>query len=211
MIPGYIVQMIMGEIQHTLQVAQGISDYGTLVMIGAVYIVLSALMMIAIFKWFKTIINNILDQNKKGLQDILEETRKQNDMLSDVAEGLRPETQLRIKNLSGLAFDLSVEQVCKLIKRVREENHISDHEKTAVKIRRLLHNIHEDRKSRFDPFSYRGRCLSLYCNPDWVERVALIFEGEIYNPSGADDSRAYNNVKMVYDDIKIDFYQKMNY
>ena len=132
------------------------------------------------------------------------------ELQNDVSEGLRPETVLRIRNLSGFAFDLAVEEVCRLIKRVRDENHIADQEATARKIRPQLHNLHEDRKSRFDPFTYHGKRISAYCNPDWIEQVAVIVESEIYHEQGANNGRAYTNVKMVYDDIKIDFYHRIN-
>lgn len=200
----------MNEIGNVTEVAKGISDFGMSAMIGAVYILLSAAMMIAVFKWFKAIINQIIASTDRSTNSLLVETRKQNDMLCDISEGLRPETQLRLRNLSGFAFDLSVEQVCRLIKKVRTENHIIDHETTDKKIRLLLRNIHEDRKTRFDPFSYRGRTLSVYCNEDWIERVCTVVENELYNPNGADNGRAYTNVKAVYDDIKIDFYHRMN-
>ena len=103
-----------------------------------------------------------------------------------------------------------MEEVCRLIKRIRDENHIADREATARKIRQQLHNIHEDRKSRFDPFTYHGKRISTYCNPDWIEQVAVIVESEIYHEQGANNGRAYTNVKMVYDDIKIDFYHRIN-
>lgn len=199
----------MNEVQQVTEVAKSISDYGVLIIIGAIYLLLSSAMMIAIFKWFKSIINRILAQQDE-FKPIIEAIRENGTLMRQIAEGLRPETQLRIRNLSGFAFDLSVEQVCRMIKRVREENHISDKEATKIKIRKLLHNIHEDRKSRFDPFTYEGKCLSEYCNAEWIEKVALVVEGELYNPNGIDNKRAYTNVKMVYDDIKLDFYHRMN-
>ena len=201
----------MGEIEHVTAVAKGVTDYGLMAMMAAFYLLISMGMMIAVFKWFRLIINQILADNKSGLKELLHETREQNDKLNDISDGLRTETQLRIRNLSGFAFDLSVEQVCRLIKRVREENHIIDHEATALKIRKLLEVIHNDRKSRFDPFSYRGKRLSDYCNGDWVEQVAVVVESEIYNEDGANNGRAYTNVKLAYDNIKTDFYQRLNY
>lgn len=200
----------MNEVQHVTEVARGITDFGMTAMIGAFYLILSALMMIAIFKWFKSIINKILEDNKQGMQDLLKETRQQNEMLYDLSDGLRTETQLRLRNISGFAFDLAVEQVCRIIKKVRTENHIADREATAKKIRTLLNNIYEDRKSRFDPFCYHGKSISSFCNPEWIERVAQVVEGEIYNENGIDNGRAYTNVKMIYDNIKIDFYHRLN-
>lgn len=191
-------------------VAHGISDFGMMAVTAAFFLVLSAAMMVAIFKWFKSIINQMMQDNKESLQELAKTTNAQNDMLQDISEGLRTETQLRIRNLTGFAFDLSIEQVCRLIKRVREENHIIDHEATATKIRKSLIVIHNDRNSRFDPFTYRGKPISEYCNTDWVEDVAKVVESEIYNEDGANNARAYTNVKLAYDNIKTDFYQRLN-
>lgn len=200
----------MNEVQHVTEVAKGISDLGLMAVTAAFFLLLSAAMMIAIFRWFKNIINDMIQEQKNGMKDLTEETRKQNDMLQDISEGLRTETQLRIRNLTGFAFDLTVEQVCRLIKRVRKENHIIDHEATAEKIRKSLKVIHEDRNSRFDPFTYHGKPLSDFCAPEWVEDVAKVVESEIYNEDGENNARAYTNVKLAYDDIKTDFYQRIN-
>ena len=200
----------MNEVQHVTEVAKGISDLGLMAVTAAFFLLLSAAMMIAIFRWFKNIINDMIQEQKNGMKDLTEETRKQNDMLQDISEGLRTETQLRIRNLTGFAFDLTVEQVCRLIKRVRKENHIIDHEATAEKIRKSLKVIHEDRNSRFDPFTYHGKPLSDFCAPEWVEDVAKVVECEIYNEDGENNARAYTNVKLAYDNIKTDFYQRIN-
>lgn len=200
----------MGEMtQQSLEVAKGISDYGILIMIGALYLLLSASMMIAIFKWFKSIIDRIMKQQEE-MKPLMEAIRENGNTMSRIAEGLRPETQLRIRNLSGFAFDLSVEQVCRLIKRIRTENHIADHQKTYEKIRKSLQVIHDDRNSRFDTFTYGGAKLSAYTNPDWVEQVARVVEGELYNEDGENGGRAYTNVKLAYDNIKTDFYHRLN-
>lgn len=191
-------------------VAKGIGDFGMMAVTAAIFLMLSAAMMVAIFKWFKSIIEQMMQDNKDSLQELANTTNAQNDMLQDISEGLRTETQLRIRNLTGFAFDLSIEQVCRLIKRVREENHIIDHEATAKKIRKSLMVIHNDRNSRFDPFTYRGKRISEYCNTDWIEDVAKVVEGEIYNEDGANNARAYTNVKLAYDNIKTDFYQRLN-
>lgn len=191
-------------------VAKGIGDFGMMAVTAAIFLMLSAAMMVAIFKWFKSIIEQMMQDNKDSLQELAKTTNAQNDMLQDISEGLRTETQLRIRNLTGFAFDLSIEQVCRLIKRVREENHIIDHEATAKKIRKSLMVIHNDRNSRFDPFTYRGKRISEYCNTDWIEDVAKVVEGEIYNEDGANNARAYTNVKLAYDNIKTDFYQRLN-
>lgn len=200
----------MNSITDVTTFAHGISDFGMMAVTAAFFLILSAAMMVAIFKWFKAIIEQMMQDNKESLQELAKTTNAQNDMLQDISEGLRTETLLRIRNLTGFAFDLSIEQVCRLIKRVRQENHIIDHEATAAKIRKSLMVIHNDRNSRFDPFTYRGKPISDYCVIEWVEDVAKVVEGEIYNADGANNARAYTNVKLAYDNIKTDFYQRLN-
>ena len=200
----------MNDVSQVTQVAKGISDYGMMAITAAFFLLLSAAMMVALFRWFKSIIEQMMQDQKDSMHNLAEETRKQNDMLQDISEGLRPETLLRIRNLTGFAFDLSIEQVCRLIKRVREENHIIDHEATAAKIRKSLLVIHNDRNSRFDSFTYRGKSISEFCSSAWVEDVAKIVEGEIYNEDGANNARAYTNIKLAYDNIKTDFDQRLN-
>ena len=185
-------------------IAKGISDWGMMAITAAFFLVLSAGLMIACFKWFKSIINGIINSTAKTMNDLLNETRVH------ISEGLRPETQLRIKNTSSTYFDLSVEKVCRLIKKIREENHIVDRKATVDKIRNLVRNLHEDRNSRFDCYTYRGKKLSSYTNPDWVEWVAKVIEEEIYNENGTNNGRAYTNIQAVYENIKLDFYHRIN-
>lgn len=199
----------MDIIQSTTDVAKGISDIGMMAIVAAFFLVLSALLWIACFRWFKGIIDGMIKGNSQMVKDLLDETRKQNDMLNDISEGLRPETQLRVKNFTGVYFDLAIEKVCRIIKKVREENHIADKVATHNKIQTLLHNLHEDRNSRFDSFDYRGKTLTTYVNHDWVDWVVEVVEREVYADS-INHGRAYTNVQAVYERIKIDFYHRMN-
>ena len=170
--------------QDVVGVAKGISDFGMMAIAAAFFVVLAAALMWSCFAWFKTLINGMIDAQKKSMQDLLAETRAQNAALTDIAEGLRPETKLRIRNLTGFAFDLAIEKVLRLIKRVRTENHIVDHEATSLKIRKSLRVIHDDRNSKFDTFTYKGKPLSSYCDEEWIEQVAKVVESEIYHVDG---------------------------
>ena len=200
----------MSEVQHVTEIARDISDYGIMIVICAFFLVLSGALLIVCFKWFKNIIEKMMSDYSDKLKHIQETDNKIVEAVVDIAEGLIPETQLRIKNISNVYFDLAVEKVCRLIKRLREENHIDDREAEEKKIRTLLRNIHEDRNSKLDSFRFRGKPLSEYCNPDWVEQVAKVVEGELYNENGANNRRAYTNVKAAYDNIKLDFYHRLN-
>lgn len=201
--------MILTDATTVTQVAKSISDFGMMAITAAFFLIISASMMIALFKWFKNLIDRMLEQHET-LKALLDKMQDNTEALQDLAEGLRAETSLRIRNLTGFAFDLSVEQVCRLIKRTRKENHIANREATAQKVRKYLQVIHDDRNSRFDSFTYRGKPLSVYCNPDWVEDVAKVVESELYHEDGENNARAYTNVKLAYDNIKTDFYQRLN-
>ena len=193
----------MNELQTVNEVARGISEYGILVMVAAFFLVFAAGVMLWNMRAYKNLIERMVSEFSDKLDKV-------NSMMIDVAEGLVPETQLRIKNISNVFFDLATEQVCRMIKKVREENHIADHAATAKKVRTLLKNLYEDRNSRFDSFTYRGKKLSGYCNPEWIEWVAKAVEGELYNEAGPNNGRAYTNIKAVYDNIKLDFYHRLN-
>ena len=197
------------ETQQVLDVAKGMSEYGIMIIICAVFLLLSAGLMVACFRWFKTVIGDIISTHSEKLDRLEQLEEKNGESLAAIAEGMMPETQLRIRNISGAFFDLATEKVCRLIKRIREENHIDDREATGKKVRVLLRNMYEDRNSKFDSFRYRGRKLSEYSNPEWVEWVAKVVEAELYHKDGANNGRAFTNVKAVYDNIKIDFYHRM--
>lgn len=196
-------------ISSALQTTRGISDFGMMAMTAGFFLVLSALMMIACFRWFMKLINDMLVAQKETTKQLLDETRMQNERLNDISEGLIPETQMRIKTLSNIAFDLSVERVCRIIKKVRTENHIADRKATLNKIRVLLTNLHEDRNSKFDCFLYKGRKLSEYTNAAWVYRVSKVVEYELYNESGENNGRAYTNVESAYANIRLEFYHNL--
>ena len=99
----------MNDVQNVTAIAKGISDYGMMAITAAFFLLLSSAMMVAIFKWFKSIISEMMQDNKDSLKALMAETHLQNDMLQDISEGLKTETMLRIRNLTGFAFDLSIE------------------------------------------------------------------------------------------------------
>lgn len=199
----------MNGVNETLDVAKGISDYGIMIIICAVFLMLASGLMVACFRWFKSSLDDLISSLKQieELNGLLREEQK---IMRPIAERLMPETRLRLEDMSEAFFDLAIERVCRLIKKIREENHIANREATRKKIRTLLTNLYEDRNSRFDNFRYRGKSLSEYCNPQWIEWVAQVVENELYNEAGANNGRAFTNVKTAYEKIKLDFYHRLN-
>lgn len=199
----------MEQTETALNVAKGISEYGILVVIAAFFVLLSFSMFVMMMRWFRKSLDKMISATRQ-IGETNQTIGEMNRVMTDIAEGLLPETQLRIKNTSNAYFDLATEKVCRMIKRVREENHIADREATRRKVRTLLTNMYEDRNSRFDSYRYRGRRLSEYTNAEWIEWVAQVVELELYNEAGANNGRAYTNVSAAYDNIKLDFYHRLN-
>ena len=200
----------MNEIEQVTKVAQGISEFGLLVMIAAFFLLFATGVMVWNMRSYKNIIEKIMSEYSDKLDKIHNTAKDNSQIMLEIAEGLIPETRLRIKSISNAFFDLSVERVCRIIKRVREENHIIDKEATRTKIRTLLTNLFEDRNSKMDCFTFRGKRLSGYTNREWITGVSEVVENEIYNEAGQNNGRAYTNVNMVYDKIKLDFYHRLD-
>ena len=198
----------MDKVSPILETARGITDYGALAIMGACFILISVVGQWTIFKWFKNIIDQVISNNACTIDELLAETKTQNEQLADIAEGLRSKTLLEIKDITKTCFDLSVEKVCRIIKRVKEENNIADNEATNAKVRMLLSNLHEDRNSRLDNHHYHGKPLSYYTTRIWIDWVAEVVLKEVYAQT-QNNGRAYTNVAAVYDKIKIDFYHRL--
>ena len=198
----------ISDVTQVVDVAKGISDYGALAVMGSAFIIISIIGQWSIFKWFKTIIDNLIKNTSCTMDELLNETKSQNSQLADIAEGLRSKTLLEIKDISKTCFDLSVEKVCHIIRKVKEENNIADKVQTREKIRTLLTNLHEDRNSRFDNHHFHGIALSFYTTRDWISWVEEVVVMEVYNEK-QNDVRARTNVETVYQKIKLDLYHRL--
>lgn len=196
-------------VNSAIDTGKAIGDVGMMAITAGFFLILSGVLMVVCFKWFIRLINSMMEDQKRTMEELLKETRNQNSKLAELSECLAPENQLKTKIISNAFFDLGVEKVCKVIKRVRTENHIIDREATTAKVYKLIKNLHEDRNSKLDSFTYLGRPLSSYTNDGWVDKVVEVVLGEIYNENGVNDERANTNVIAVYDQIKLDFYSNI--
>lgn len=196
-------------VSSAIDTGKAIGDVGMMAVTAGFFLVLSGILMVVCFKWFIRLINSMLQDQKRTMEELLKETRDQNSKLAELSECLAPGNQLKTKVISNAFFDLGVEKVCRVIKKVRAENHIVDRETITAKVHKLLKNLHDDRNSKLDSFTYLGRPLSSYTDEKWVVKVAEVVLSEIYNENGANDERACTNVTAVYDQIKLDFYSNM--
>lgn len=210
----------MNEVTQTIEVAKSISDYGFGTIAAGAFVVLAIGVFIIVFWWFKSTISKMMDgqqkmtdnmvkANTQKMDELLKETRKQNDMLVSIRDGLLDETLLQIKNTSSMAFGFSAYEVLEVIKTVRKENNIINKEKTSLKIRKLVSNLYRDIKSKLDCYPYKGKSLSDFMDDAWIDKVTSCVESEVYHDKGENSAREHTNVFAVFDEIKIEFYNKI--
>lgn len=83
----------------TMEVAQNIHEYGIAVVICSLFVVLSAALMITCFRWFKSIIEQIMSNYSVQLSKLYEASNRNGEVLVDIAEGLVSETILKLRLL----------------------------------------------------------------------------------------------------------------
>lgn len=201
---------INSGVDATLKTAEGVSNYGIMIMICALFLMITGAMWFFVFKWFKHLIEGIVTRQEATMQTLLNETKQQNTVLVDINEGLRPISQIQISSICSNFFDLDCEKLCRLIKVIRNENNIEDREATHKKIETRVGAIFKNRSIEYSNFMLRGRRLSDYMKLEWVKKFVDIVENEIYSPTGENNARAYANVKTGIDEIKAEFTLMIN-
>ena len=195
----------METTKSALEVAESISNFGMMAVAAAFFIVLAIVIMVMFIKWFKDIINNIMATNQNMLTQLDAQLKENNDVMRSIAEGLRPETLIRVQTTSDMAFQLAQFRLLEIIDTVRTENHISDRPKTEDKIEKLVLNLHEEMRGKFEYYSYRGKKLSQYTDNKWVDWMKNGVIAEIYSDLDRNEDRTHTNVSAIFNRIKLDF------
>lgn len=195
----------MNETKAALEVAESISNFGMMAVAAAFFVILAIVIMVMFVKWFKDIINNIMTTNQNMLTKLDAQMKENNDIMKSIAEGLRPETLLRVQTTSEMAFQLAQFRLLEIIDTVRTENHIVNREATEVKIEKLVLNLHEEMNGKFEYYSYRGKKLSAYTNQQWVDWMKQGVINEIYSDQERNEDRTHTNVSAIFKRIALDF------
>lgn len=195
----------MDETKAALEVAESISNFGMMAVAAAFFVILAIVIMVMFVKWFKDIINNIMTTNQNMLTKLDAQMKENNDVMKSIAEGLRPETLLRVQTTSEMAFQLAQFRLLEIIDTVRTENHIVNREATEVKIEKLVLNLHEEMNGKFEYYSYRGKKLSAYTNQQWVDWMKQGVINEIYSDQERNEDRTHTNVSAIFKRIALDF------
>lgn len=195
----------MNETKAALEVAESISNFGMMAVAAAFFVILAIVIMVMFVKWFKDIINNIMTTNQNMLTKLDAQLKETNDVMKSIAEGLRPETLLRVQTTSEMAFQLAQFRLLEIIETVRTENHIINREATEAKIEKLVLNLHEEMNGKFEYYSYRGKKLASYTSQQWVEWMKQGVINEIYSDQERNEDRTHTNVSAIFKRIALDF------
>lgn len=191
------------------ETAQGISDFGILVMVAAVFLVGVWLMFKHLISTSKATTNLLINSVNDTMKKLVESNKNQEEAISELASCLKPANDIQIRNIVNTYFDLYHLRICYLIKEVRTENHLTDRETVRRKIFLRVSNLFKKRNSEFDYIRYRNRALSEYTDSKWVEKMANLVEQEVYNTE-ENEARTYNAVKSMVEENKMSFLDRIN-
>ena len=74
----------MENVSNVTEIARGIGDVGMMAITAAFFLLLAGGLMVACFKWFKSIINGMITDNKQLMTDLLFEVLRA--MISSMSE-----------------------------------------------------------------------------------------------------------------------------
>lgn len=141
---------------------------------------------------------------KKALTELSESNKKQNATLEGIKEALEPSTITVLNSVADAFFDLSKENVSRMIIQLRAENNLNNRVATRAKIRERVKVLHDERNDRLSCFLFRGKRFSDFTREEWVGRVSDMVEGELYSDK-VSDGRAWATIDNMYKSIKLEF------
>lgn len=192
--------------EAALKTAEGISNFGALVVITAFAIVLCSFMIVYFFVSHRRMTRSMEKQNEMNNKNLAMTLKRLEDYLLPVSENARLSTLTAIYSIAENNFQLSTEKMLNIIERIQLENNIEDEEATRRKLKRFITNIHNERILYFKNFSYSGQTVDYYMSQKWIEYMVEIAFPEIYSKN---KSRARTNIKQAYDSIFIEFKQNL--
>lgn len=196
-------------IPQAIGVATGISEVGLLVTVAGFYLVITAIMMIVFIRWFVRLVNKIFDTQQVTLENILQAQKMQDSKISQLKEALTGEILNQVRAFSNYAFDYNMHQVSVSIGQIKDDNNLENRDAVEKKVRAILGNLYNRRNSNFDFFTYNGRKLSYYTNPEWEDIVFKYCVDAIYDGEPYHRTRHLDGLDIIYERIKIEFFNNL--
>jgi len=192
----------------TIAIAKGITDFGFVTMTAAVFLIL-----VFVSQWFQQrsfskMLNNMIDKQQQMLSEILSTQNKMAGILDAINEDRKDEKYQKAKSYGQAWLEISKYKLYLLLIAIKTENHIEDREAVMRKVSLVVQNLHDERLSRFDLFSYKGKKLSDFCDSNWVDKVIKTSMDSLYADDYT-DKRLYDNLDITFSEIINEYYKNL--
>lgn len=192
---------------------------------NGITVVMSAIMIIIFLNVFKKTTKNWERMEKKNDRltgiilskgtagDYMEkQTEINNSMLSilkEIREGATKECTIeQVKVTTNALFDLAKYTMLDEVLRIKRENHLVNESAVQAKVKTIVYQRINDRKSKLYNFNWKGKPLSEFDAISKAE-IADILLGELYATDGFSEDRVKRNIELFYDNMKLDLFNEI--
>lgn len=192
---------------------------------NGITVVMSAIMIIIFLNVFKKTTKNWERMEKKNdrLTDIIlskgtagdymeKQTEINNNMLSilkEIREGATKECTIeQVKVTTNALFDLAKYTMLDEVLRIKRENHLVNESAVQAKVKTIVYQRINDRKSKLYNFNWKGKPLSEFDAISKAE-IADILLSELYATDGFSEDRVKRNIELFYDNMKLDLFNEI--
>lgn len=204
--------------EETSTLAKLIADNG-------ITVVMSAIMIVIFLNVFRKTTQNWARLEKKNdkLTDMIlakgtasdymkKQTEINDNMLSilkEIREGATKECTIeQVKTTTNALFDLAKFTMFEEVLRIRKENHLNNENAVNAKVKTIVRQRINDRKSKLYNYNWKGKPLSEF-NSISKEDIADIMLGELYASDGFSEDRVKRNIELFYDNMKLDLFNEI--
>lgn len=192
---------------------------------NGITVVMSAIMIIIFLNVFRKTTQNWARLEKKNdkltdmilakgtLSDYMKKQTEINDnmlsILKEIREGATKECTIeQVKMTTNALFDLAKFTMFEEVLRIRKENHLNNENAVNAKVKTIVRQRINDRKSKLYNYNWKGKPLSEF-NSISKEDIADIMLSELYASDGFSEDRVKRNIELFYDNMKLDLFNEI--
>lgn len=192
---------------------------------NGITVVMSAIMIIIFLNVFRKTTQNWARLEKKNdkLTDMIlakgtasdymkKQTEINDNMLSilkEIREGATKECTIeQVKTTTNALFDLAKFTMFEEVLRIRKENNLNNENAVNAKVKTIVRQRINDRKSKLYNYNWKGKPLSEF-NSISKEDIADIMLSELYASDGFSEDRVKRNIELFYDNMKLDLFNEI--
>ena len=192
---------------------------------NGITVVMSAIMIIIFLNVFRKTTQNWARLEKKNdkLTDMIlakgtasdymkKQTEINDNMLSilkEIREGATKECTIeQVKTTTNALFDLAKFTMFEEVLRIRKENHLNNENAVNAKVKTIVRQRINDRKSKLYNYNCNVKPLSEF-NSISKEDIADIMLSELYASDGFSEDRVKRNIELFYDNMKLDLFNEI--